>query len=92
MTNQRPAAEPDPSGERLILQRGGEELLLDKVGDRFTTQLHDPAAVEALAATLQPLAYRPVAQGQLVEWQVPGERLETAGATARSHPAMCISP
>lgn len=88
MTNQRPAAEPDPSGERLILQRGGEELLLDKVGDRFTTQLHDPAAVEALAATLQPLAYRPVAQGQLVEWQVPGERLETAVATARSHPAV----
>jgi subtilisin family serine protease len=83
------AAGPQETG--LTLQRGGEELLLDKVTDRFTTQLRDPAAVETLAQRLQPDAYRPVAQGQLVEWVVPAPALEDRLTTARSHPAVAFA-
>ncbi|HEY9889675.1 MAG TPA: hypothetical protein V6D02_14815, partial [Candidatus Obscuribacterales bacterium] len=81
MSNQG-AAEADG----LTLQRGGEELLLTKVSDRFTTQLAQPGAVAALQTLIQPVAMRPVAQGQLVEWQVAAAQLEALLATVRSHP------
>ena len=67
----------------LILHRGGEELLLSRVGDRFTTRLTEPTAVEEVRSLITPLAIRPVAQGQLVEWQVGPERLEDTLAAAR---------
>lgn len=70
----------------LTLQRGGEEFLLTKVSDRFTTQLSNPEAVDALRSVVQPLAVRPVGRGQLVEWQVEPERLEACLALARSQP------
>jgi subtilisin family serine protease len=69
--------------EGLILQRGGEELLLEKVADRFTTRLRQPEALATLQARLQPLSVRPVAQGQLVEWTVPPDQLETDLAAVR---------
>ncbi|MBE9077190.1 S8 family serine peptidase [Romeria aff. gracilis LEGE 07310] len=74
----------DQRGE--ILQRGGEELRLQQLGDRFTTRLvsADPAALDALRPIIQPLAVRPVAQGQLLEWTVPAGRLEAALASARA--------
>lgn len=66
-----------------ILQRGGEELRLTKVADRFTTRLHYPEAVEALQTILQPVAVRAVAAGQLVEWQVQADQLERKITQAR---------
>ena len=74
--------------ETITLQRGGEEVLLTKLSDRFTTRLTTPDAVAELASQWQPVAVRPVARGQLVEWQVEPERLETLIATARSHPSV----
>lgn len=68
----------------LILQRGGEELLLAKVPDRFSTQLVDPEAITALQETLSPLAVRSVARGQLVEWTVPPQQLEQSLAQVRT--------
>ncbi|MBD0268133.1 MAG: S8 family serine peptidase [Cyanobacteria bacterium Co-bin8] len=69
--------------EGLILQRGGEELLLEKVSDRFTTRLRQPEDLETVRARLQPQSVRPVAQGQLIEWTVPPQRLEEILAAAR---------
>ncbi len=68
----------------LVLHRGGEELLLTKVPDRFTVQLVDPGALETVTATLGLAPGRPVAQGQLVEWVVPPEQLEATLTQARS--------
>jgi subtilisin family serine protease len=81
----------DSRPQGVILQRGGEELWLTKVDSCFTTQLTDPGAVEPLQDTLQPLTLRPVAQGQLVEWQVEPERLETCIELARSHAAVAYA-
>jgi subtilisin family serine protease len=88
-----PTASPanGPLDGGLTLQRGGEELLLEKVGDRFTTRLQDPAAIEALTAQLSPQSTRPVAQGQLVEWVVDGAALEAALEVARSQPAVSFA-
>jgi subtilisin family serine protease len=73
----------DQSRPGLILQRGGEELLLSRVSDRFTTRLTEPTAVDELRSLITPLAVRPVARGELVEWQVTPDRLEAALAAAR---------
>ena len=71
------------SRQRLILQRGGEEMLLTRLGDRFTTRLTTPTAVDPLSTLIEPVAVRSVARGQLVEWQVPTARLEATLAAAR---------
>lgn len=71
-----------------ILQRGGEELLLEKVPTRFTTRLTTPAALEPLQQRLNSLAVRAVAGGQLVEWQMPENSLEAALTTARQDPTV----
>ncbi|MGB3200005.1 MAG: S8 family serine peptidase [Nodosilinea sp.] len=71
-----------------ILQRGGEELLLEKVPARFTTRLSAPSALEPLRQRLDPIDLRAVAGGQLVEWQVADTSLETAMALARRDPAV----
>lgn len=71
-----------------ILQRGGEELLLEKVLTRFTTRLANPAALEPLRQRLDPIALRAVAGGQLVEWQVAETDLESALDQARRDPAV----
>lgn len=88
---QSPPSGISPGHKGLILQRGGEELLLEKVGDRFTTRLQDPAAVTALEQQIRPLAVRPVARGQLVEWTVPADRLEGALQVARTSPAVSFA-
>ncbi|MGF1518393.1 MAG: S8 family serine peptidase [Nodosilinea sp.] len=87
---------PSGSGQRSefrgeILQRGGEELLLEKVADRFTTRLTDPAALEAVQQQLDPVAVRAVAGGQLVEWQVPETDLEATLALARHHASVLFA-
>jgi len=78
----------DADATGVILQRGGEELLLEKVVDRFTTRLQDPSQLERLRREWQPQAVRPVARGQLLEWVVPAHRLEAALAVARQDEAV----
>lgn len=73
----------DATGRQLTLQRGGEEMLLVAVRDRFTTRLTQPDAVTDLQALLSPVAVRPVARGQLVEWQINAAQLESQLAIAR---------
>jgi subtilisin family serine protease len=84
----QPSGGPRPDFYGEILQRGGEELLLEKVPDRFTTGLGEVAGLEALRQRLAPLALRPVAGGQLVEWQVHESALEATLALARQDPAV----
>ncbi|WOD41448.1 S8 family serine peptidase [Nodosilinea sp. E11] len=74
-----------------ILQRGGEELLLEKVTTRFTTRLVSPTALEALQQRLNPVAVRPVAGGQLIEWQVAEPALESSLALARQDAAVLFA-
>ncbi|MDB9525368.1 S8 family serine peptidase [Oscillatoria sp. CS-180] len=69
----------------LTLQRGGAEMLLMRVRDRFTTRLTMPDAVELLRPVIEPLSVRPVARGELVEWRVATTRLEDCLTAARSH-------
>ncbi len=81
-------ADASRASDWLTLQRGGEEVLLAKVADRFTTRLTSPEAVQSLAAMFHAVAHRPVARGQLVEWQVAADQLEAQIASARSHPSV----
>ncbi|MEO1400576.1 MAG: S8 family serine peptidase [Cyanobacteria bacterium J06635_1] len=80
-----------PGQEGLILQRGGEELRLDKVEDRFTTRLVSPDHLATVRGEVQPLSVRPVARGQLIEWQVPAARLETILDTVRQRPEVAFA-
>ena len=83
-------ADPD---DAVILQRGGEELILEKAADRFTLQ---PASSDAnilapLQEQIQPDTIRPVALGQLQEWVVSPAELELAVQTARRSPAVAFA-
>ena len=71
-----------------ILQRGGEELRVMKLPDRFTTRLSHPSDLTALRDYLQPLGVRAVGGGQLVEWQVNPANLEDCLTRARHHPGV----
>ncbi|MEM8637517.1 MAG: S8 family serine peptidase [Cyanobacteria bacterium P01_G01_bin.54] len=68
----------------LILQRGGEELLLLKVGDRFTLRLQSQDSQPP--PDLAPLNLRPLPQGDLWESLIAPGQLDTAIAMARRHP------
>ena len=84
-------ADPPPGGSDWwgeILQRGGEELPVMKLPDRFTTRLRQPSDLIALRDYLQPLGVRAVGGGQLVEWQVTPADLENSLIRARHHPAV----
>lgn len=80
-----------PGQEGLILQRGGEELRLVKVEDCFTTRLLDPGEFLALQSAWTPLSVKPVAQGQLIEWTVSRQQLETRLAGARQLPSVLFA-
>mgnify|MGYP001791295908 FL=1 len=77
------------SSDRLgvILQRGGEELLLYKVSDWLTLRVDNlteqRALLEQIKAQWQPLAMRSVARGQLVAIKVRRPQLETYLQMAR---------
>ncbi|PZV22327.1 MAG: peptidase S8 [Leptolyngbya sp.] len=73
------------------MQRGGEELLLERVGGRLPPRLADPAALEAVQQRLNPVAVRAVAGGQLVEWQVPETALESTLALARQNASVLFA-
>lgn len=85
-----PLAEPD---DGVILQQGGEELILAKAADRFTLQpvSPDPKILAQLREQIQPISVRPVALGQLQEWVVSQSALETALETARQSPAVAFA-
>ncbi|MBT9317637.1 S8 family serine peptidase [Leptothoe spongobia] len=76
---------PEQAG--VILQRGGEELLLYKVPNWLTIRLDElteqSALLEQLKAQWQPLAIRSVARGQLVAIKVRRQQLESCLQTAR---------
>ncbi|HEY9762505.1 MAG TPA: S8 family serine peptidase [Trichocoleus sp.] len=80
-----------PGQEGLILQRGGEELRLEKVADRFTTRLRDPNQLAAVQAQIEFQAVRPVARGQLMEWTVLPTQLETSLEIARQAPEVSFA-
>ncbi len=73
-----------------IIQRGGEELRVEKVPTRLTTRLHQPGGLAAVQAALSPERMRAVAAGQLVEWQVAAD-LESALDQARQHPDVAFA-
>ncbi|WP_035984943.1 S8 family serine peptidase [Leptolyngbya sp. KIOST-1] len=83
-----PSGGPRPALWGEILQRGGEELRLEKVPTRFTIRLDDPTALPALRQRLNPLTLRTVAGGELVEWQVAATDLENDLALVRRDPAV----
>jgi subtilisin family serine protease/subtilisin-like proprotein convertase family protein len=70
----------------MILQRGGEELALQKTLDRFTVRLAAGGSLESLTQQVQPLAVQPIPSVRLVEFQVPPEQLEQVMQLARSLP------
>lgn len=65
------------------LQRGGEELALEKVDDRFTLGLTTEHSLEEVLALLGDVAIRPILSG-LIEIQATPERLESLMQTARA--------
>ncbi len=79
----RPTAGVLPGQEGLILQQGGEELRLVKVGDRFTIRLTTPQPLEHLTAQLGATRIQPVPGLQLLEVQVDPAGLEATMQQAR---------
>ncbi|MEB3288475.1 MAG: S8 family serine peptidase [Leptolyngbya sp.] len=91
-----PADSPAVVGPReefvgCMIQRGGEELRVEKVPTRFTTRLHQPGGMGAVQAALSPEGVRAVAAGQLVEWQVAAADLEATIGQARQHPDVAFA-
>lgn len=80
-----------PGQEGLILQRGGEELALLKVEDRFTFSPMEGVSPDATIATLNPEAVMPIPGWDLMEVQVSPENLDTAMRTARDADAIAFS-
>jgi hypothetical protein len=89
-----------PGKEGVILQRGGEELLLYKVNNRLSLCLREPSALPALTAQWRPQKVRSVtpqamatpAQGiaqspVIFEWLLPARQLEEALAQLRNDAA-----
>ena len=70
----------------IILQRGGEELLLVKLSDRFTTPGLSEAVQQSLSEQIRPQRLRPVAAGRLLEWTLLPRRLDSVMAQVRQQP------
>lgn len=99
MTNQSPATPDHPqntaqgggampeSSVGKVLQRGGEELLLEKVTDRFTLSSADPAAVENLIQPL-PAEVSQTIPGQLTEITVDPDQRDSVMQEVRSADAV----
>ena len=66
-----------------ILQRGGEELALSKVSDRFTIRPNNPEASDQLAKTLPAELSLEIPQVQLEEFIVAPDQRDQAMQTAR---------
>ncbi|MEL6854294.1 MAG: S8 family serine peptidase [Cyanobacteria bacterium J06607_13] len=83
-----------PGKEGIILQRGGQELRLQKVKDRLTLCSNDLAALQALTAQWQPQSIKEItpqsgpAGNLIVAWQLNARQLEPALAALRENPAV----
>jgi subtilisin family serine protease len=75
-----------PESEGVILQRGGEELALEKVGDRFTVRPVPNRSLTELARQVGAVAALPIPSGRLIELQVPASQLDRAMQMARTSP------
>jgi subtilisin family serine protease len=76
----------------LILQRGGDELLLSKAGDRFTIRPSSTASASSdWAATIPAKLNRRIAQSNLQEYLIAPDRLEVAMTTARASDAVAFA-
>ncbi|MEM9803873.1 MAG: S8 family serine peptidase [Cyanobacteria bacterium P01_D01_bin.56] len=85
----------NPEQAGLILQRGGEELLLYKVPTWLTLRCADKSAQNSLLADLrqlwQPLKVLSVAQGQLMALKVQRHQLEDCLQMARQMPKVTFA-
>lgn len=96
----RPDSAPDDSPQTIgvpeksvgmLLQRGGEELILEKVSDRFTVSTTSEAATEDLAQTLPIEQQRQIPRTHLKEFTVPPEQRDNAMEAARNHEAVAFA-
>ncbi|MBD2090684.1 S8 family serine peptidase [Microcoleus sp. FACHB-1515] len=70
--------------EGVILQRGGEELAIDKLSDRFTVRLMSEMDLESLTAVLGARSSRAIPGVDLVAVQVESSQLDATMQRARS--------
>ncbi|HEY9674038.1 MAG TPA: S8 family serine peptidase [Waterburya sp.] len=68
-----------------ILQRGGEELALEKVSDRFTIRPTSPAVVQKLTQTLPAEHERAIPRAQIQEFKVAPQLRDEAMQAAREN-------
>jgi len=68
----------------MVLQRGGEELILEKVSDRFTLRLATPISPNQLAPAISASWRQTIPQANLEVFTVEPRRLETTMAQARA--------
>lgn len=74
-----------------ILQRGGEELLLEKVSDRFTIRPAKPLSAYELSAANWGNWRRSIPNGDLQLFAIDPEQLDQAMTTARSSPLVLFA-
>lgn len=83
-----------PGLEGVILQRGGEELLLKKVRDRLTLCLTDADVLQTLAETWQPTQTQNItpqstqSEDIIVAWQLQPAQLDEVLSSLRDHEAI----
>ncbi|HEY9742449.1 MAG TPA: S8 family serine peptidase [Coleofasciculaceae cyanobacterium] len=75
----------------LLLQRGGEELALVKVSDRFTVRPTSEAAADELAETLPAERFRAIPRTHLQEFTVAASQRDKAMQTARNNDAVAFA-
>jgi len=75
----------------MLLQRGGEELALLKVSDRFTIRPTSSAVVDQLAQVLPAELNQEIKTAQLEEFTVAPEEQDAAMQAARENPAVAFA-
>jgi len=75
----------------VLLQRGGEELALLKVSDRFTVRPSDSTAAEELAKTLPVKSQGQIKNGQLEEFKVSPKNRDAVMKAARNNDAVAFA-
>jgi len=76
--------------EGVILQRGGEELAIDKLNDRFTVGFA-AMSLDELTARLEAKSIRQIPGVNLAEVQVEPDQLDAAMQQARTLPAIAFA-
>jgi subtilisin family serine protease len=80
-----------PEQQGVILQRGGQELALKKINDRFTVRLAAGQSIDALAQQLNTQSVKPVPSVDLVELRVDPSQLDAAMQQARDSDAVAFA-